>query len=257
MRETDPGLQPDAAPAATGTTAVEPSPALEALRLQGAALHDPVGLHYLEQLAGRALTQPAAVQRILLARLQPAMAALQASLQQAREQAGQTLAGVAADPPATRAALQALFDACDYKGLQRLAALPPAGAATTALGALARSAGAATAGPAPAAFNADHATRVELKSVRKFRNTWSKLSADQQLARALDQAPKNAGPINSHAVVLRSLAMMRDISPDYLNRFISYVDTLLCLDQDAPTPAKAAAEGEAGKKPRARRNAAR
>jgi hypothetical protein len=32
-------------------------------------------------------------------------------------------------------------------------------------------------------------------------------------------------------LVLRSLALMRDISPDYLNRFMSYADTLLCLDQ--------------------------
>jgi hypothetical protein len=32
-------------------------------------------------------------------------------------------------------------------------------------------------------------------------------------------------------VALRSLALMRDTSPDYLNRFMAYVDTLLCLDQ--------------------------
>ena len=48
---------------------------------------------------------------------------------------------------------------------------------------------------------------------------------------ALEQAPKNAGPINSHALLLRSLALMREISPDYLNRFMSYADTLLCLEQ--------------------------
>jgi hypothetical protein len=35
----------------------------------------------------------------------------------------------------------------------------------------------------------------------------------------------NAGPINSHMLVLRSLAMMQAISPDYLSRMISYVDT--------------------------------
>jgi hypothetical protein len=81
------------------------------------------------------------------------------------------------------------------------------------------------------------------------------------VAQALDQAPKNAGPINSHMLVLRSLALMRDIAPDYLNRFMSYVDTLLCLDPDAPAPAKSAGKatpaGESGKKPRGRRNAPR
>ncbi len=30
---------------------------------------------------------------------------------------------------------------------------------------------------------------------------------------------------------LRSLGLMRDISPDYLNRFMVHVDTLLCLDE--------------------------
>jgi hypothetical protein len=31
-------------------------------------------------------------------------------------------------------------------------------------------------------------------------------------------------------LVLRSLGLMRDLSPDYLNRFMGYVDTLLFLD---------------------------
>jgi hypothetical protein len=31
-------------------------------------------------------------------------------------------------------------------------------------------------------------------------------------------------------LVLRSLGLMRDISPDYLNRFMGYVDTLLVLE---------------------------
>jgi hypothetical protein len=64
-----------------------------------------------------------------------------------------------------------------------------------------------------------------------FRNTWSKLSVDRHVTQAIEQAPENAGPLNSHRLVLRSLALMRDISPDYLNRFVSYVDTLLWLDQ--------------------------
>jgi hypothetical protein len=63
----------------------------------------------------------------------------------------------------------------------------------------------------------------------------------KRVTQALDQAPKNAGPINSHRLVLQSLALMREISPDYLNRFTSYVDALLCLDQvpkDKPTVTK-------------------
>ena len=43
-------------------------------------------------------------------------------------------------------------------------------------------------------------------------------------------------------LVLRSLSLMRDLSPDYLNRFVGYVDTLLFLDMPQTvkaTPKKA------------------
>ncbi len=72
--------------------------------------------------------------------------------------------------------------------------------------------------------------RPELKSVQQSRSTWSRLSAERLLAQALGQAPQNAGPINSHMLVLRSLALMRERSPDYLGRFMAHVDTLLCLE---------------------------
>jgi hypothetical protein len=71
----------------------------------------------------------------------------------------------------------------------------------------------------------------ELKSLRYFRSTWSRLSAEQQLAQALAQAPENAGPLNSHLLVLRALQLMQEVSPDYLQRFMSYADTLLWLEQ--------------------------
>ena len=104
------------------------------------------------------------------------------------------------------------------------------------------------------------ATKPELKSVRLFRSTWSKLSADKQLNAALNQAPKNAGPINSHMLVLRSLALMRDISPDYFSRFISYVDTLVHLEQSDTSKAvmpKIATEGGGGKRSKVRRTGAK
>jgi hypothetical protein len=100
----------------------------------------------------------------------------------------------------------------------------------------------------------------ELKSVRMFRNTWSKLSADKQLKAALDQAPKNAGPINSHMLVLRSLALMRALSPDYFNRFISYADTLVHLEQSEKpkaAPPKPEVQDAVGKKPKPRRTRTR
>jgi Protein of unknown function (DUF2894) len=70
-----------------------------------------------------------------------------------------------------------------------------------------------------------------LKTLSYFRSTWSKLSADRRLTQSLAKVPENAGPLNSQHLVHRSLTLMRDLSPEYLNRFMSYVDALSWLDQ--------------------------
>jgi len=74
-------------------------------------------------------------------------------------------------------------------------------------------------------------TRDELKTLTQFRSTWSRLSADRRLTQSQATVPQNAGPLNSHHLVHRSLRLMRDVSPEYLNRFMSYVDALSWIDQ--------------------------
>jgi hypothetical protein len=209
------------------------SAAIAALRLAGAERLDPVQLHYLELLSARAQTQTGPVQRILQTKLALALAEFTRRLEQAHSTA--SAGGVPAEGPtaASQSPRESLRDL-----VRSMAPHAP-------------EQGGATAGDATG-------TRSELKSVRQFRNTWSKLSADKQVAKALDQAPKNAGPINSHMLVLRSLALMREISPDYLNRFMTYADSLLCLDHHEQAkyalPGKTAGS-EAGKKPKATRRA--
>jgi hypothetical protein len=197
---------------------VDHSAVIDALRSAGADQLDPVHLHYLEALARRANTQSSSVKRILDAKLTHALAVFNERLEHAN---GDGKAGISPSDGCTP-----LSDLARYIAQQTPKPLD-----------------AGTVGRVGAPF--------ELKAIRQFRNTWSKLSVDKQVAQALDQAPKNAGPINSHMLVLRSLALMRDTSPDYLNRFMSYVDTLLCLDQgDAkskPVPKKPAT-GKATKK---------
>ncbi len=179
---------------------------VDALRLQGAHQLDPVGFHYIEVLAQRASAHHGRVRHILDGKLETAVVALRMRLEQT-----QGLSKDAVVPAATlhRETLGDLVRQLAEHSLDK-----PAGR---------------TAAPLTA-------PRTELKSVRYFRNTWSKLSAERQVTQALGQAPKNAGPINSHVVALRSLAVMRDTSPDYLNRFMSYVDTLLCLEQGDRPP---------------------
>lgn len=71
----------------------------------------------------------------------------------------------------------------------------------------------------------------ELKTLRDFKSTWSRLSTNQRLKQSLAKVPGNAGPLNSHQLIHRSLTLMRDLSPDYLHRFMSYVDALSWVDQ--------------------------
>jgi hypothetical protein len=87
------------------------------------------------------------------------------------------------------------------------------------------------AGRATPATSSASSPSTELKSIRYFKSTWSKLSADRRLTQSLAKVPENAGPLNSHHLVHRSLTLMRDLSPEYLNRFMSYVDALSWVDQ--------------------------
>ncbi len=193
---------------------------IAALGEAGANQFDPVQFHYLQVLAQRAADQPENVRHILDVKLTQAINALRARFEQARSDTnGGGTVGGSLGASSQRA--------------------PPG-----PLGALAR-------------YAAQHASAgaADRLSVQYFRDTWSRISTGKQVTQALEQAPKNAGPINSHMLVLRSLALMRDVSPDYLNRFVSYVDTLLCLDQherDRQATGPLVAMGDKGKKSRVR-----
>jgi hypothetical protein len=201
------------------------SRAINSLRLSGADRFDPIALHYLEVLAHRTKAQHGRVKHILEDKLRLTLAAFEQRFEQSLC-AAKDLAPLQCEGPreSLRDLTRRMAQQFPDHGVQPL--------------------------------QGHSGVRVELKSVRQFRNTWSKLSANKQVAQALDQAPKNAGPINSHMLVLRSLALMRDISPDYLNRFVSYVDTLLCLnqgDKEKQANTSIGTENSSGKKPKGRR----
>ena len=187
--------------------------ALAALRAAGADRLDPVRLHYIEALWQRTQAAPAGVQRLLAARLQQAVAACHAGLPQARGAAPKpgVLAARRAPAPAARPSVVHLPSP--------LAALNQH-LRSRALGGAAHSTTAAMPGAAP-----------DMQSVQRFREVWSHIAADQQVSQAIVQGPENAGPLNSHRLVLRSLALMRGLSPDYLRRFLEHADALLWLEQ--------------------------
>ena len=203
---------------------------LDALRAEGAAERDPVRFAYLEALIRRATGQPEAIRRMLAAKISAA----------ASELAGTQPAApsVAAELDTTSPLTELLAYIGSHAHAPAATMQPITGNATVERKNRPKSKK-SPAGP-------------ELKSVAIFRNEWSKLSTEQQLTQTLAQAPENAGPMNSQHLVLRSLERMRDIAPDYLQGFMSYIDTLIWLDHADPTrpPAGRGAGNEREKKPR-------
>ena len=95
---------------------------------------------------------------------------------------------------------------------------------------------------------------TELRSIARFQDTWARLSTEQQLTQTLAQAPENAGPMNSQHLVLRSLQRMHDVAPDYLQSFMSYIDTLIWLESATrPSAGERESKERTGKPGRASR----
>lgn len=218
--------------------------ALAALRQAGANQFDPVGLHYLEALARRASARQGRVRQLLDGKLAQALVVFNERFARAQADAKNAVDQITQHAPQT------------------------AGAQPASLGDLTRDLAQRVSGPAAGPMGTPEAQRLtgsaglrpELNATQYFRNTWSKFSVAKRVTQALDEAPKNAGPINAHRLVLQSLALMREISPDYLNRFTSYVDALLCLDQcdkEKQAQVKKTAVAESGKKTKSRRAQAR
>ena len=103
---------------------------------------------------------------------------------------------------------------------------------------------------APRGLPAPDASPPELQALQRFRATWSRLAAEERVQQALAHVPPQAGPLNSSHLVYRALLLMRETAPEYLQRFVPYVDALLWLEQmQAPSVPPAAA---ARRKPRAK-----
>jgi hypothetical protein len=163
-----------------------------------AAQRDPVGWHHIQVLAERTRTQTGTAQALLQAKLQSALAQLQARLATQKKQHTPHVQPYRHTPSPLSALL------LDMAAPSAERPLSPSG----------------------------HG-RMDNPRVAQFRQQLGKISVQKQVSQAIAQAPQNAGPINSHMLVLRSLGLMRDLSPDYLHRFMGYVDTLLFLDAPA------------------------
>lgn len=164
---------------------------------------DPVRWHFLEVLAERLNSAPETLQVRLAQGLQQALDTLTTH--------GTTPLPPAAPQPYPSFGLRALARLNQQLHHQTGTVPPPRNTPT------------GTCTPAPA--------QPRMRSLQGFQATWARVHADQQLHQALDRAPDQAGPLNSHKLVLRSLALLRDLSPDYTRRLMAQWDDLLWLEQ--------------------------
>ncbi|MDP2262639.1 MAG: DUF2894 domain-containing protein [Hydrogenophaga sp.] len=210
--------------------------AVSSLREAGAQRLDPVRFRYLEALAQRLGSAPASVQPILAGKLQQALDAYPVL-----PAAGSATAVAPRAHAAGAASCAPLAELNRYLAEARRAAVRAGDAAS----------GGRDAGAAEAAAAGD-----ELLSARRFRETWSRIAAEEQVVRAVGRGPENAGPLNSHQLVLRTLALMRDLSPDYLRRFLAQADALLWLEKtQAKLPARPRAAAPRARTPRQKKPA--
>lgn len=196
----------------SGGIAPDPAARLQALRARGADAVDRVRFRYMEALAARAAGRQGLAAQLLAGKLESLLADYEQRL----------------PPPAPPSGP---------------AAVPPLRPLAVLLAQLGQIAGPAR-GPgidtAPSdAAGAPRQAAGELKSVEYFRETWLNISVNQRVSQALSQAPENAGPLNSHILVLQSLELMRGISPEYLKRFMAHSEALLWLEQADSTSQKA------------------
>jgi len=205
---------------------------LATLRERGAQRFDPVRFRFIEALARRAAAHGGDVRRILDGRLAAALAEYGDRFDATRPEAGTA-----------------------FGGLHNPAAMPdakhPPGPLAGLVQHIARHASQSVGDSQVGGVVRDADSPHELNALRDFRSTWARLQVDQQLSQSLAKGPGNAGPLNSHLLVLRSLKLMHEISPGYLARFVSHVDALLWLDQTnggGATVQASLARGEGDKK---------
>ncbi|MDP3832503.1 MAG: DUF2894 domain-containing protein [Hydrogenophaga sp.] len=174
---------------------------------------DAVHARYVEALTRRMQAAPAAVQRVLQAKLDRAVAE-------------------AVAPPEAPPVRPEPVEGLSRTRHHRTTPLPPLGQLNQYIA---------------LATGTARETRRELRSAQGFRESWARIRAEEDVALALQRGPENAGPLNSHMLVLRTLGLLRGLSPDYLRRFMAHADTLLWLDQASDRLKLAGGKGKPGR----------
>ena len=226
---------------------------LAQLSADGAAQHHPLRFHQLRALLGRAALQPEPLQQRLYDKAEMLMQQLQVlpvtgnrsttpSHKPGQSALSQLVTKLTPTEslPVDNARGVALDEALQQMELEVLAALNQQ---QTGIVPMAVTQAVSTADTAPRnAF-------TELRSSRLLRQARVSQGANRLVEQAIANAPENPGPVNPEMLTIRALGLMRDLAPSYLNRFVSYIDTLFWLEQAAgePETKKPATKAKRGK----------
>ncbi|MDH0091108.1 DUF2894 domain-containing protein [Achromobacter mucicolens] len=210
---------------------LDPRAVLDGWRASGADRADPLRFRLIDALARRAAAYDGPVRQRLERRLADLIQAYESAL---------TDAGAAEDLPAPPPAPEH----GPLAGLVAYLAGPPQAADAEVHRACAERLD-------PLGLRAAY---PELPLLDEFQTLWSRFSADRQVRQSQEQVHKNAGPLNSNQLVHRALSLMREMSPGYLQQFLSYTDALMWMEQmtaaAAPAPKEAPRAGAAKKSAR-------
>lgn len=216
---------------------------------------DPARFAYIQSLANKLSDQPALIAGLLVERLVKSIAELNNDFRSAQQKAQATIRQVALNNPQLAGKLESVYKTGDLRAIERLVKRTQRQQhfqqTIVALQGLThqlskREIQAKT----PAESSIDDFLQAqeqemledcgiqdfreghqELRALKYFRESWVKDHAERVLEQAVQSLPTDAGPLNSQKLAIKSLAAMQELSPEYVNRFVSYMDTLLWLEQ--------------------------
>jgi hypothetical protein len=227
---------------------------LAAMHAKGLQHFEPVQFCYMESMVRRAMQQNTSVAQTIVTKIQAAIDEYQSNYLLTRKQFATRVDKISQYYPEQSAVLHDYLTNNNFKAIAALTDKLEQGERSNGLKALTRQLRQAQTGNHHTALltalnhdwpaqghsayqrpdqGATSSNNTELKSLNSFRDSLAKEHAKNRVSEAIANAPKNAGPLNPEMLAIRSLAAIRDLSPDYLSRFVAYMDTLLWLEQAA------------------------
>jgi hypothetical protein len=219
---------------------------LVGLRETNAHRFDPVRFRFIESLLERAATKRGPVQQVLENKVSAALTSYKADQHAAAAHIERLSAQTSAySPQGSLAKLVGLRELLDQKQAPTASAMSALERTLTEQENLSL-AGAMFTADMSAQRDGSRVTRGQrpLKAKQEMQVSQQRLSVVKRVELAIQHGPESPGPLNPQMLAIKALTSMRDLSPQYLSRYMNYLDALFWLEHAAerPDPAKAASK---------------